>query len=104
MTAVELADRTVNRRSTRGLFPVLVDMMDLLTNMFTELVSCDLSLFEDLFGVVKDLYENAILPLGIAILLLILVWQLFKTMFGRGGVTAEDPVELVCRSCICLFL
>lgn len=51
----------------------LVDMMDLLTNMFTELVSCDLSLFEDLFGVVKDLYENAILPLGIAILLLILV-------------------------------
>lgn len=81
----------------------LVDMMDLLTNMFTELVSCDLSLFEDLFGVVKDLYENAILPLGIAILLLILIWQLFKTMFGRGGVTAEDPVELVCRSCICLF-
>ena len=81
----------------------LVDMMDLLTNMFTELVSCDLSLFEDLFGVVKDLYENAILPLGIAILLLILVWQLFKTMFGRGGVTAEDPVELVCRSCISLF-
>lgn len=81
----------------------LVDMMDLLTNMFTELVSCDLSLFEELFGVVKDLYENAILPLGIAILLLILVWQLFKTMFGRGGVTAEDPVELVCRSCICLF-
>ena len=81
----------------------LVDMMDLLTNMFTELVSCDLSLFEDLFGVVKDLYENAILPLGIAILLLILVWQLFKTMFGRGSVTAEDPVELVCRSCICLF-
>ncbi len=81
----------------------LVDMMDLLTNMFTELVSCDLSLFEDLFGVVKDLYENAILPLGVAILLLILVWQLFKTMFGRGGVTAEDPVELVCRSCICLF-
>lgn len=81
----------------------LVDMMDLLTNTFTELVSCDLSLFEDLFGVVKDLYEKAILPFGVAILLLILIWQLFKTMFGRGGVTAEDPVELVCRSCICLF-
>ena len=62
----------------------LVDMMDLLTNMFTELVSCDLSLFEDLFGVVKDLYENAILPLGVAILLLILVWQLFKTMFEEA--------------------
>lgn len=82
----------------------LVDMMDLITGMFTDLLSCDLSLFEDLFSVVKDLYKNAILPMGIAILLLILIWQLFKTMFGRGGVTAEDPVELVCRSCICLFM
>lgn len=79
-------------------------MMDLITGMFTDLLSCDLSLFEDLFSVVKDLYKNAILPMGIAILLLILIWQLFKTMFGRGGVTAEDPVELVCRSCICLFM
>ena len=78
-------------------------MMDLITGMFTDLLSCNLSLFEDLFTVVKDLYENAILPMGIAILLLILVWQLFKTMFGRGGVEAEDPVELVCRSFLCFF-
>ena len=82
----------------------LVDMMDLITGMFTDLLSCNLSLFEDLFTVVKDLYENAILPMGIAILLLILVWQLFKTVFGRGGVEAEDPVELVCRSFLCFFM
>lgn len=82
----------------------LVDMMNLITGMFTDLLSCNLSLFEDLFTVVKDLYENAILPMGIAILLLILVWQLFKTMFGRGGVEAEDPVELVCRSFLCFFM
>lgn len=82
----------------------LVDMMDLITGMFTDLLSCNLSLFEDLFTVVKDLYKNAILPMGIAILLLILIWQLFKTMFGRGGVAAEDPVELVCRSFLCLFM
>ena len=82
----------------------LVDMMDLITGMFTDFLSCNLSLFEDLFTVVKDLYENAILPMGIAILLLILVWQLFKTMFGRGGVEAEDPVELVCRSFLCFFM
>lgn len=79
-------------------------MMDLITGMFTDLLSCNLSLFEDLFTVVKDLYENAILPMGIAILLLILVWQLFKTIFGRGGVEAEDPVELVCRSFLCFFM
>ena len=68
----------------------LVDMMDLITGMFTDLLSCNLSLFEDLFTVVKDLYKNAILPMGIAILLLILIWQLFKTMFGRGGVGLQE--------------
>ena len=52
----------------------LVDMMDLLTNMFTELVSCDLRLFKRLFVVVKDLYESAILLLGFDIILLIFVW------------------------------
>ena len=78
-------------------------MMDLITGMFTDLLSCNLSLFEELFTVVKNLYKDAILPMGIAILLLILIWQLFKTMFGRGGVAAEDPVELVCRSFLCFF-
>lgn len=79
-------------------------MMDLITGMFTDLLSCNLSLFEELFTVVKNLYKDAILPMGIAILLLILIWQLFKTMFGRGGVAAEDPVELVCRSFLCFFM
>lgn len=81
----------------------IVDMMSLVTDMFTELLSCDLSLFEELFSVVGDLYSNAIMPMGIAILLLICVWQLFKSMFGKMGVSSEDPIELVCRSGICLF-
>lgn len=82
----------------------IVDMMEIVTNMFTELLSCDLSLFEELFGVVGDLYRNVILPMGIAILLVICIWQLFKSMFGKAGLASEDPIELVCRSGICLFL
>lgn len=81
----------------------IVDMMSLVTDMFTELLSCDLSLFEELFSVAGDLYSNAILPMGAALLLLICVWQLFKSMFGKAGVASEDPVELVLRSGICLF-
>ena len=81
----------------------VVDMMDLVTGMFTELLSCDLSLFEELFSVVGDLYKNVIVPMGIAILLLICIWQLFKSMFGKSGVSSEEPIELVCRSCIALF-
>ena len=81
----------------------VIDMMDLVTGMFTELLSCDLTLFEELFSVVGDLYKNVMVPMGIAILLLIWIWQLFKSMFGKSGVNSEDPIELVCRSCIALF-
>lgn len=83
----------------------IVDMMELITNMFTELLSCNLSLFEELFSVVGSLYKNVIVPTGIAILLMILVWQLFKSMFGgKAGVNAEEAIELICRSAISLFL
>lgn len=83
----------------------IVDMMELITNMFTELLSCNLSLFEELFSVVGSLYKNVIVPTGIAILLMILIWQLFKSMFGgKAGVNAEEPIELICRSAISLFL
>ncbi len=81
----------------------IVDMMSLITDMFTELLSCDLSLFEELFSIAGDLYSNAIMPLGMAILLLICVWQLLKSMFGKAGTASEDPVELVFRSGICMF-
>lgn len=80
----------------------IVDMMELVTEMFTELLSCNLSLFEELFSVVSALYKNVIVPMGIAILLLILVWQLFKSMFGKS-VNSEEPVELLIRSAIALF-
>lgn len=80
----------------------IVDMMELITEMFTELLSCNLSLFEELFSVVSALYANVIVPMGIAILLLILMWQLFKSMFGKS-VNSEEPIELIIRSAIALF-
>ncbi|MGN9171836.1 hypothetical protein ACTM9N_03050 [Lachnospiraceae bacterium HCP1S3_A8] len=82
----------------------IIDMMDISSGMFTEILSCDLNLFEGLFGVAESLYRNAIMPIGIALLLMILVWQLFKSMFGRTGTSSEDPIELVFRSCFCLFM
>ena len=32
----------------------IVDMMELVTDMFTELLSCDLSLFEELFSICRQ--------------------------------------------------
>ena len=81
----------------------IIDMMEIVNQVFTELLSCDLDLFEELFSVVKDLYREAIVPLAIAILLLIFIWQLLTGMFGKY-LNSEDPMELVIRSCICLFM
>ena len=81
----------------------IVDMMGLITDVFTDLLSCNLSLFEELFSVVGSLYQNVIVPMGIALLLMILIWQLFKSMFGKVGINAEEPIELIGRSSICLF-
>ena len=61
----------------------IIDMMGLITDVFTDLLSCNLSLFEELFSVVGSLYQNVIVPMGIALLLMILIWQLFKSMFGK---------------------
>lgn len=82
----------------------IIDMMDIASGMFTEILSCDLDLFEELFGVVGTLYQNAVLPIVVALLLMILTWQVFKSMFGKLGINSEDPLELVFRSGFCLFM
>jgi len=81
----------------------IVAMIDLISSTFMELMSCDLNLFEELFSVVKSLYVNAIVPLGMAMLLVICLFQLFKGMFGRAGLESEDPIQLVFRTVICAF-
>ena len=82
----------------------IIDMMEIITEMFTELLSCNLNLFEELFSVVGALYKSVIVPLAIALLLLILTWQLFKSMFGKVGLSSEDPIELIFRSGACLLI
>ena len=42
----------------------IIDMMGLITDVFTDLLSCNLSLFEELFSVVGSLYQNVIVPMG----------------------------------------
>ncbi|MCD7885446.1 MAG: hypothetical protein LUI87_17355, partial [Lachnospiraceae bacterium] len=82
----------------------IVDAMEVITELFTDLLSCDLTLFEELFSVVGSLYRNVILPLSVALLLMIFTWQLFKSMFGVAGMEGEDPIQLTCRSAVCLFM
>lgn len=82
----------------------IIDMMDVASSMFTEILSCDLNLFEELFGVAGDLYRDGIMPIAIMLLLMILVWQLFKGMFSKITASSEEPLELIFRSAISLFM
>ncbi len=82
----------------------IIDMMGLITDVFTDLLSCNLSLFEELFSVVGSLYQNVIVPDGNCFVTYDpRSWQLFKSMFGKVGINAEEPIELIGRSSICLF-
>lgn len=82
----------------------IVDALNVVNQVFLDLLSCDLDLFEELFAVAKPLYQSVIRPIGIAILFLILLWKLFTSMFGRLGTDSEEPIQLVCRSTICFVM
>lgn len=82
----------------------IIDMMDVASSMFTEILSCNLNLFEELFGVAGNLYRDGIMPIAVMILLMILVWQLFKGIFSKITTSSEDPIELILRSAISLFM
>ncbi len=82
----------------------IIDMMDVASSMFTEILSCNLNLFEELFGVAGNLYRDGIMPIAVMILLMILIWQLFKGIFSKITTSSEDPIELVLRSAISLFM
>lgn len=82
----------------------IIDMMDVASSMFTEILSCNLNLFEELFGVAGNLYRDGIMPIAVMILLMILVWQLFKGIFSKITTSSEEPIELILRSAISLFM
>ena len=82
----------------------IADAINVVNNIFLDLLSCDMNLFEELFHSAKTMYQNVIVPIGVALVLLILLWKLFASMFGKMGTNSEDPVRLVFRSAMCLVL
>ena len=76
----------------------IIDMMEIVNQVFTELLSCDLDLFEELFSVVKDLYREAIVGDCYFIAYFYLaafnghVWKILK--FGRSDGTCNTELYL----------
>ena len=71
--------------------------LDLISGAVLGALGCDMSIFLRYFPAAETMYQ-VFTALAIGIILLNLVWQLFRN-FGLGiGLEAEDPIKLVLRS------
>lgn len=77
--------------------------LDLITTSVLGALGCDMTLFARYFPAAETLYDIFV-ALGLGLVLLNWVWQLFKNYFLQAGVEAEDPKMLSLKSVIFIFL
>lgn len=76
--------------------------LDILSKMFSSAIGCSLDTFDSVFPYASTV-ENIILGVGLSLLFLILIFQLFRTLWGPlADNTVEHPVVLLLR-CIAFF-
>lgn len=77
--------------------------LDLVTTSVLGALGCDMTVFLRYFPAAETMY-HVFVALSIGLILLNLVWQLFKN-FGLGvGIEAEDPMKLTIRSILFILL
>lgn len=77
--------------------------LDLITTSVLGALGCDMTVFLRYFPAAETMY-HVFVALSIGLILLNLVWQLFKN-FGLGtGIEAEDPAKLTIRSVLFILL
>lgn len=77
--------------------------LDLINTSVLGALGCDMSVFLRYFPAAETMYD-AFVALAIGLILLLLVWNLFKN-FGLGiGSEAEDPIKLSIRSILFIGL
>ena len=77
--------------------------LDLISSSVLGALGCDMITFMRYFPAAKTMY-NVFVALAIGLILLNLVWQLFKNFGAPIGVESEDPVKLSLRSLLFIFL
>ena len=78
-------------------------ILDMITTSVLGALGCDMAIFIRYFPAAETLY-GIFVTLGIGIILLNWVWQLFKNFGLAMGLEAEDPVKLSMRSILFIFL
>jgi len=77
--------------------------LDLLTTSVLGTLGSDMTSFLRYFPAAETLY-NIFVALAIGLILLNLVWQLFRNFGLRIGIEAEDPVKLTARSLLFILV
>jgi len=81
----------------------VMNMLDMITTSVLGALGCDMATFNRYFPAAETLY-HIFVALGIGIILLNWVWQLFKNFGLAAGIEAEDPVKLSIRSVLFIVL
>lgn len=80
-----------------------MSILDMITTSVLGALGCNMDTFIRYFPAAEVMY-NIFVAVAIGLILLNLVWQLFRN-FGLGtGLEAEDPVKLCLRSVLFIFL
>lgn len=77
--------------------------LDLITTSVLGALGCDMSVFLRYFPAAETMY-SIFVALGIGLILLNWIWQLFKNYGLGAGIEAEDPLKLSARSLIFILL
>ena len=81
----------------------VMNILDLITTSVLGALGCSMDTFLRYFPAAEAMYQ-VFLALGIGLILLNWVWQLFKNYFMGAGIEAEDPIKLSIRSFLFIFL
>ena len=76
----------------------VMNILDLITTSVLGALGCSMDTFLRYFPAAETMYQ-VFLALGIGLILLNWVWQLFKNYFMGAGIEAEDPIKLSILRC-----
>ena len=77
--------------------------LDLVTTSVLGALGCNMDVFIQYFPAAETLYDIFV-AIAIGLVLLNLIWQLFKNFAGGLGLEVEDPGKLVLRSALFILL
>lgn len=81
----------------------VMNLLDLVNSSILGALGCNMEVFLRYFPAAETFY-NIFVALAIGLVMLNLVWQLFKNFGLIAGVEAEEPIKLTIRSIIFIFL